>query len=444
MPSKTYAIGHQFLTVGIAKHYALNARGKVVEIPRGHDAPRGSSPLMILGLVEPALRRCQRMLIDAQHPIAMSAFLSRCWHKDGRFNVPDILTMKRDLHTCDRGFLKWAQAYGVKTVAAKETGDIRSVTAFTNASINVSFYLDEDPCEIGKANDELYQTSMIRMALGPLPPEQRAANDLERKKRENACRKPVKSSIAPILEMDWEPKKMRLIAPTQKPEMQIDPGLRLKRTDSSPPVWIKGLKEVIAMWPGGTRYLFEGFAGTRREITLWLSGRCHIDSSDLSLLRTRVGIDRRFEYEYWQDFRLETGQLLVATRGVKPSIVCRAYSALVGLWPWLAFEIVSPQGQRDTWRVLYFAKGQCEGNIVLFHPQSPATALLDGPVRQSSRAVDKLEDLSPDPIRATPDVWDDVQMIIDNHSNFVTPQLIAGEFSMRHDEWLVQVKESMS
>lgn len=205
MSQKLYELGHQFLLVSLSKHHFLDAKGKFFEVDMERRKPLDWRPLLILSLVEPALRVWNNVFMDPRRPIALSAFLAKSWRECGPLEVPFVMTMHRGLHTSDEGFLSWIHAQGIRTVAANEIPDVRSVAALTRSASHFKMYTRAMHCELDLVNREVERCSAIHSECSPPSVTQQIANHLEWQKLGGDARSKRTSSAPALQGMDWNP-----------------------------------------------------------------------------------------------------------------------------------------------------------------------------------------------------------------------------------------------
>lgn len=422
MASKIYDAEMQILTVSFAKGIGLKDRGKVDSFDElaGSHADAGLSPLLVYSLVAPAYRSYFRLLVDPANPVPLSQFLHDAWSPRMAWGMPLTLQVKASLLASDRGFASWVEQQGIELQLPSQT---KSINAFERVSRDVLWaccwpskpggvHLDRLPhtlseCNMGMAAYDSYDAqSLLRLSSSM----DQLTFDAWRERDKRFC------VSSPVVD-DWIPAAVELKdAVRPRPGYAIDPD-----EDEYVPPAVEGIKELLAMWPGGPSAFFKGLNVKKRDFEFWASGRAHLAASELSEVRRRAVVRWRDDYDDWE---LGSGYLLLATTPRQVSVLYDVLSHGGDLE--FAFELLGPRGEALPMRIVLFA--HCGGftNVMLFERDGRAELLLDR---------GKLLNFG-QPVRASSSVWETALSIVEKRGSFPEPGAVGRELMEEHFDWL--------
>lgn len=419
--SKVYDAEMQYFNVAFAKDVGLHTAGGVTsfESDRISRERAGLKPLLVYSVVAPCYSVMARMLVDAATPIPISQFLSRAWSSAYQLRIPQRLEAEAALLASDQGFVNWAQSQGA---ACSPAASVKSLRAFARSAQNLQLaitwpsYADGKPAPpLEIANKSLldYDTFSVSISSG------------FRKSMDHLTFKAWVAREQRVFQGSWTADDWNPACIVEKQKAIPKPYLAVLRTteedesDESP--YIPGLKELVAMWPGGRRAFFQGLQVTTADFDHWAAGGAQLPFGTLREVLDKAGTfydDRR------DDYVLGGGKLLVASTAKAVGCVYTELSHGGDLE--FSFEVVSPPGEEIPMRVLVFAPWCGEASLILFPKVDGAKSLLD-----------RLDLINQTRARNAPkDVWETIKWIAQNYERFDEPQSAVKEFSMRHDGWL--------
>lgn len=416
MGIKIYDAETQFLTIAYAKDVGLDRQHRVVAFDADEDCLKeaGLTALLVYSVVAPAYSFYSRMLVDASSPVSISSFLAMAWSKNAGLGMPYLLEVKQQVLSADRGYATWIRSHGVELAP---TSSIKSITAFERSSLDVQFAAEwggerhrDSPRKLDRANAAIQEYDIFSTLVGPRKSMEQHTFDAWNARERRFV-------VGNSLETDWDAaalvEKVR-----QRPSAEL-----IVRAGDEPAIFVDGIKEVSAMWPGGRRAFFGGLTLGRQEFDFWVAGRANLHQSDFAQIRDLANIDYRHEYEEWE---LGGGYLLMATTSGN---VTSAYNTLShGGDLRFSFEVLGPTGELPALRFLVFESWGGIANIVLFERGSPAERALN------ERKLINLQDA----VHAPPDIWETVTTIVEHREQFKEPGKIGATFSAMHDTWLTQ------
>lgn len=416
MAAKIYNAEMQYLTIAYAKDVGLDNLNRVVWFDHRslthHDA--GLAPLLVYSVVAPAFKVYIRKLVDTRKPISISEFLSYAWSDNLALGAPLSLEVKKDLLKADSGYCDWLNGVGVQVLA---TSSIKSIVAFERSSLDVWFGVhwaiefDRDydkSVELNVANDGLSSYDVF------------SANHASRFSMEqlhfDAWRKQEKRFIAKAaIADDWDTGVV-----VKKERAMPNPELALDVTEL-PLLHVEGLKELVAMWPGGRREFFRDLNAKAKDFDFWVAGRSDISEDDFEEIKRRAVINYSDRIDDW----VLGGSYLLEARTRKQAI--EIYELLShGGEVHASYEIVGPDGELSSHRFLYLATNIDGLHIILFERGKPVeNSLSEKHLFCFSGAV-----------RAPMHVWESVKYIVDKRANFLNPAILGSVFYAEHREWL--------
>lgn len=422
---KLYGVDTQFLTVAYAKDVGLDAQGRVEMLDPGASnlEEAGLEPLLVYCAVVPALSCYARRLVSADKPEPLSAFLADAWSQKSGLGMPARLEVKPALMQGDAPIGKWLAGQGVELAVAPS---LRGIDAFERQSLQLCSAVawgkegDSDvmpkqlPRDLGDCNAGLswYDRSVSQPRYAG---EWERFQAWKREARRFCCEQTVAD--------DWDPSRIvAKVARRPKPYLAVT-------EESGDAVSIEGIKELVTMWPGGAKRFFEATRVAKSDFDFWVAGRAHLDKRDFAAIRDIAAIQYLDEYDDWE---LGGGYLLDSTRA-SPAAVERLYDALShGGDLRVAFEVLSPEGERGDMRFVLLASCGGMTNIMLFERGGKCERLLDG-----GRLIN-LEEAE----CATHEVWETVVDIIARRDEFREPGKVGIWFERQHLEWM-ESKERM-
>lgn len=417
--AKIYDAEMQYLNVAVAKHVGLDANGCVVAFQSDRISREyaGLKPLLVYSIVAPCYSVMARMLVDASAPISISRFLSQAWSTAHGVGLPQRLELDEAILASDRGFTDWAQSQGVICEPALSA---KSLRAFARSAQDLGWAItfvkpdrnSQASPTLDAANGSLHYFDNFTIEVS-----QGTRKSMDQMTFEAWIGRGQPFFNGSHMDDDWS--STCLVEPPSalpKPHLAAQPG------DGDEPLFVPGLKELVAMWPGGRRAFLRGLQTTARDFDHWIAGRAHLPPQASAKVLKRAGAT----YDPQIDgLTLGGGNLLIAQTAIG---VERVYIELSnGGDLEYAFEVVSPPGRELPVRVLVFAAWGGPTNLILFP-------------RDGGRAEAQLDDLSLinlTPARNAPgDVWDTLSWIFENREMFDKPQVVAMEFGVRHMDWL--------
>lgn len=423
MASKIYDSEMQYLTIAYAKDIGLDKRRRVV----GFDhrvfthQEAGLVPLLVYSVVAPAFKFYARQIVDATVPISISAFLSSVWSEEYGLGAPLRLEVKKQLFDADKGYQEWLKQAGIQVSIASSTPSIRAIEAETLR---------------GLRNAVLWGKEWWALPQHKLAVDMDAANlgitkldEFTRTPASGLCGKELSFFLswlssdkrflrkAPIWD-DWD---SSVIA--QKTRSLPDRELTL-RPGGLPNFQVNGLKDLVAMWPGGRRAFFKGLNAKAKNFNFWVDGVADISEEDYEEIRQRAILEYSHDLNEW----VPGGCYLLEARTRIQAI--EIYDLLShGGDVYSSFEIVGPNCELTSHRFLYFFPLRGGPTIMLFERGKPVEAALNEEFLLGFQGI----------VRAPKDVWDNVSGIVEAREHFENPAIVAANFLSTHKEWLKDV-----
>lgn len=417
--AKIYDAEMQYLHVAIAKDIGLNAHGGVKAfdsstISRETD---GLKPLLIYSLTVPCYGVKYRLLVDAASPIPITGFLSQAWALDNGLGMPQRIEMEEALLKGDRGFREWVQSAGVvcepplsaKALRAfsRSAQDLRGTITFMQSDRRAS-----GAPSIEAANGSIHNYDMFSIAAHGSLNTSMVHHTFETWRSRG---QPYFKGSG--ISNDWTPECI-----IEKSKALPRPGLAIQRGSGDEPLYIHGLKELVAMWPGGRRAFFKGLQTSARDFDYWVAGRAHLPFHEQNAVLDKAGAIFR---DRIGSYKLAGGNLLVAKTAKGVDIVYTEVSNGGDLQ--YAFEILPLDGVAFPMRALVFAAWGSEATLVLFPPNGDSVAaLLD------KRTLINLSGAR----RATRAVFESLNWIIAHRELLTNPQVAGAVFGEQHRDWL--------
>lgn len=413
MAAKIYDAEMQYLTIAYAKDVGLDKLNRVVRfdhITLTHD-DAGLAPLLVYSVVAPAFKFHIRKLVDPRKPTSISEFLRFAWSDDFDLGAPLSLEVKKDLLKADSGYCDWLKGAGVQVL---ETSSIRSIAGFERWSLDVWHPVHwcagshDKPVDLDVANESLpaYDVFSInhvsRLSMERL-------NFFAWRKRDK--RFMAKAAITDDWDTGYVVEKKRAMP---NPELALSVMDLLLRH-------VVGLKELVAMWPGGKGAFFRGLNAKAKDFDFWVAGRSNISEDDFEEINRRAIINYSDQIDDW----VLDGCYLLEARTRKQAI--EIYELLShGGDVHTSYEIVGPDGELSSHRFLYLATNTGGVHIILFERGKPVeNSLIEKHFFCFSGAV-----------RAPMHVWESVKFIVDRRADFVNPAILGSVFYVEHREWL--------
>jgi len=182
---------------------------------------------------------------------------------------------------------------------------------------------------------------------------------------------------------------------------------------------VRGLAEMVSMWPGGRRAFIAGLGIRPADFKAWLDGHKQLDRHATHAIYARANLHVESD-----GVTAGGGGLLIASRR---KALSTAYELLMaGGQVALSREIVSPEGRPSAWRFLLFQRSQARACIVLVEPGSIAGNAL------SSRNLPGFAGS----VFATKAVWNSVHFIVRNHEHLLSPGTAGIDFEAIHSGWM--------
>lgn len=417
MGTKIYDAETQFLTIAYAKDVGLDRENRVVafDAEEGSREEAGLTALLVYSVVAPAYSFFSRMLVDVSTPVSISRFLAKAWSKEAGLGMPHLLEVKQQVLLADRGCATWIRSHGVELVPPSS---VKSITAFERSSLDVRFAAQwrgrdhrDAPRRLDRANAAIQEYDILSTLIGP-------RKSMEQHTFEVWNARDRRFFVGSPLECDWDAaalvEKVR-----RRPSAEL-----VVRADDGPAIFVDGIKEVAAMWPGGRRAFFDGLSLSQQDFDFWVAGRAHLHQSDFAQICELANISYRDEYDEWE---LGGGYLLMATT---PRNVTSSYDTLShGGDVRFSFEVLGPRGELPALRFLVFESWGGMANIILFERGGPAEKVLN------ERKLINLQDA----VHAPPNIWETVTTIVEHREQFKTPGKVGAAFSAKHDLWLIKM-----
>lgn len=417
--AKIYDAEMQYLHVAIAKDIGINSRGGVEAFDSDAISREtaGLKPLLIYSLTAPCYGVKARQLVDAAAPIPITQFLAQAWSAAHRLGMPQRIEMEDGLLKSDRGFKEWARAQGV---SCEPPLSVKALRAFSRSAQDLRWAItfaqpDWHPRgapSIDAANGSLHYYDTFSMATYSGSNTSMVYDTFV-----SWCTRGQPFFTGSGIRDDWSPEFI-----AEKPKALPKPHLAVERDSGEEPLYVHGLKELVAMWPGGRRAFFGGLQTTARDFDHWVAGRAHLPSREIAAVLKKVGAiyDHRFD-----GYRLVGGNLLIAKTAKGVDLVYTEISNGGDLE--FAFEILPPAGVDLLMRALVFAAWGGETTLVLF-PRNVGN--LEAPLDKHS-----LINLS-SARRAPMDVFESLDWIIVQRELFDCPQKVGVVFGEQHRDWL--------
>ncbi len=418
--AKIYDAEMQYLHVAIAKEIGINSQGGVESYDSDTISREtaGLKPVLIYSITAPCYGVKVRQLVDAAAPIAITQFLALAWATVHRLGMPQRVEMEEGLLKSDRGFKEWARALGV---VCEPPLSVKALRSFSRSAQELRWaitFSEPDWREGGApsieaANGSLhyYDTFMMQIYGG------HNTSMVDHTFRTWATRGQPFFSGSGIYD-DWSSEYI-----VEKPKALPKPHLAVQRDYGDEALYVHGLKELVAMWPGGRRAFFRGLDTTAQDFDHWVSGRAHLPSHELTTLLTKAGAI--YEHRFG-GYTLTGGNLLIAKTAKDVDIVYTEVSNGGDLL--FAFEILPPQGYKLGMRTLVFAAWGKKATLILFPSDSGSLA---SPLDKRSLVNLGSARLAPEAVIETLD-W-----IIEHQDVFEHPQEVGWAFGKQHRDWLI-------
>ncbi len=417
--AKIYDAEMQYLHVAIAKDIGINSRGGVDAFDSDTISREtaGLKPLLIYSLTAPCYGVKSRQLVDAAAPIPITQFLAQAWAAAHRLGMPQRIEMEDGLLKSDRGFKEWARAQGV---VCEPPLSVKALRAFSRSAqelrwaitFSVPNWRESGAPSVEAANGSLHFYDTFSMQIYG----SHNTSSVDHTFRTWATRGQKFFTGSGICD-DWSPEYI-----AEKPKALPQPHLAVQRDCGDEALYVHGLKELVAMWPGGRRAFFRGLDTTAQDFDHWVSGRAHLPTSELAAVLEKAGViyDRRVG-----GHKLAGGNLLIAKTAKGVDLVYTEVSN--GGDPKYAFEILPPEGDELQMRALVFAAWGCAATLILF-PRDSGT--LVAPLDNHS-----LINLS-SARQAPQDVIESLNWIIAHCEVFENPKEVGEVFGNQHIAWL--------
>lgn len=412
----------QLLTIGVAKNVGLDCHGQVRELDWQFDAieAAGLRPLWVYSVVVPAYRQYRRLLVDPQRPESISSFLRSVWSADQAMGMPRVMHASSTLLASDRGFARWLEALGIRIetpASVKQIAAVERVAA--DAAFGATFVYrtgsDVPPVDwsIKSANaslkyyDRFSETDCSRLT------------SMEQMTFRAWDSRTMRFCEEPALNEDWDATAIR---PRSEPKRPA-PGLAVDTDDvaENQPVYIHGVKEIVAQWLGGSGSLLKSIGLKRDEFSFWTDGRAHLPVGGFGALAAALNIEYRFDLE---DFEVRGGCILKGSTRAAARTAFEVISHGGDLE--FGFEILSPGGEVPPMRFFVFKAWGGEATIMLFDRAGPAVRALETDFGA----------LLSRPRRADERVWSDVLRIVEQQAEIPSPPRVVAEFARDHQDWL--------
>lgn len=416
--AKIYDAEMQYLNVAYAKDVGLNKRGGVATFESDcitrEDA--GLRPLLVYSVVAPCYSVWARMLVDAQAPIPISQFLSQAWSTEHRLGMPQRLETETALLGGDQGFVDWARLQGVACSSALSPKALRS---FARLAHDLQWAISWPAYETEGKHSPLLEAankSLLHRDTFSIATSWGVRKSMDHMTFEAWTGRDRRFSNGSWTDNDWNPACL-----IDRPRPVPKSHLAVPRSSEDAPLYVPGLKEIVAMWPGGRRAFFKDIDVAAADFDHWVAGRAHLPHDALGNVLEKAGAD----YDPRDGgYALSGGNLLVARTPKAAQCVFEELSH--GGDQEFAFEVTPPAGKEFPVRVLAFAAWGGPTNLILFPRDGKTESLLD--------RLDLIN--MTQARRASPEVWETLCWISENCERFATPQTVAAEFGVRHRAWL--------
>lgn len=417
--SKIYDAEMQYLNVAFAKDVGLNAGGcvEVFESDRITREDAGLRPLLIYSITAPCYGVKARLLVDAAAPISISEFLSKAWSAPHCIGMPQSLEMESVIFNNDQGFVAWCQAQGVECKPAVSVKSLRALArSAQRLRLALSFkHLDSTSnaaTPLAVANESLHYYDHISIAL----------SFGYRKSFEQMTFDAWLARGQPFLDGDFKSNDWNAESLIEPVKALPKPQFVALQNDEDAPLHVHGLKELVAMWPGGRRAFFSDLETTARDFDHWISGRAHLPRRAMFELLDKAGaaFDDRFD-----GYIIKGGQVLI---GKTPKGVDLVYSEISnGGDLEYAFEILPPTGKTLPMRSLVFGAWGGRTTLILIPQESKNL----GKLLDSRSLINQTA-----PRTATPAVMTTLCQIIAHCDQLESPKDIGFKFGQEHMSWL--------
>lgn len=423
MASKIYDSEMQYLTIAYAKDIGLDKRRRVVGFD--HRAfthqEAGLVPLLVYSVVAPAFKFYVRQIVDTTVPISISAFLSSVWSEEYGLGAPLRLEVKKQLYDADKGYQEWLKQAGIQVSITSSTPSIRAFEAETLTDLRNAVIWDKEWLALPQHKlavdmDAANVAITKRDEFSRIHSSGRYGKDLSLflswlSSEKRFLRK------APICD-DWD---SSLIAEKARSlperELTLHPG-------SFPSYQVIGIKDLVAMWPGGRRAFFKGLNAKAKNFNFWIDGVADISEEDFEEIRQRAILEYSHDLNEW----VPGGWYLLEARTRIQAI--EVYDLLShGGDIDLSFEIVGPNCELTSHRVLYFSPLRGGPIIMLCERGKPVEAALNQDFLLGFQGI----------VQAPKEVWDNVSEIVEAREHFENPAIVAAKFQLAHQEWLIDV-----
>jgi len=420
MAAKIYDAEMQYLTIAYAKDVGLDHLNRVVRFD--HKAltrqDAGLEPLLVYSVVAPAFKFYLRKLVDPRKPISITEFLIFAWSGKFELGAPLSLEVKKDLLKADSGYCDWLKGEGVQVL---EASSIKSIAAFERSSLDVWFAahwaqaFDRDydkPVYLNDANVGLpsYDRFSIEVGSGRYSMEDWHFGAWDARDKRFIDKDP----IADDWDVGYIVEKVRV---TPNRELALS-------ADDIPAHHVEGLKQFVAMWPGGKRAFFKGLKAKAKDFDFWVEGIADISIEDFAEIRARAAIEYRDDIDAWA----LSGNYLLEARTRTQAI--EVYELLShGGNVSISFEIVGPDWELASHRCLYFCTYYGRSHIILFERGKPVEATLSEKYLFCFSGAGC----------APKDDWETIKAFIELRDEFPDPAMVGRAFYLRHRKWLDSV-----
>lgn len=422
MPKKIYDVEMQYLTVGYAKNIGLNAAGLVQRYDAKNTSleEEGLAPILLYSAIHPAYAIHYRKVCAAATPMAITEFLREAWDERDKEGQPLRIEIKPSLLSADQGFVAWLKDIGVQCTAVQ---DHKPINAHENTSQNVAIHIETaNRCLTGTYIDRPVSVEYMNKGLRldyrcQLEYFGGSNYSMDTHTFEEWCLRDRNYTHAEPLKQDWDASTLKMpVVKRPKEHLRID---NLECETWTPP---EGLKEVLAMWPGGRKRLLAQVGVSAKDIDFWLACEAGLPPGVMGRLMEKVGFSYNHEYGEWS---LSEGTLLVADtpRAAKEVVDVTTGGGDVEL----AYEALGPVGSPELPMRVYLHRGYSTSlSMMLFRRGSPVAKLLD---------KNKLWQTS-EPLRVPQDVWNDIVSIVGCCEDLESPRAAINLFEIAHSEWL--------
>lgn len=414
----------QYLTIVGAKGAGMNAQGEVqfTEEDRGPaDMDQiGLQPLHVYSIVIPAYGLYLSQVLP-QRQATVTQFLAHAWANDEQIGCPMYLEMRDTLLEADRGFADWVRSVGVtpravgrnrKSLIATEIHTAK-LTAFS-CTFGVRFGPRCGPLPLPTANLGLKSQGQFRRQYPGLLSMDTICYEAFMDRGQRFVAKP------PLAAPDWD--SMSLPLASSGRIAAALPPLDFDDAYAWPP---PGLRELLEQWPGSRRTLLGECDLPALVVDEWLRERAQVPGPGKQALYDKLGITPS---EYGDGYQLSGGYVVVAKSSKS---ACSLYHVLSdGGDLRFSYELLGPDGERSSMRVLVFANWGAPANVMLFHRDGKAEQALE-----RKRLINLGH-----PLRAPAPVWADVEKIVELQDRLPDLHRAGAMLEARHAAWFDSIK----